>query len=102
MSGNANASHNIDDTMDISHMRLMRKDDLVVLSPNNKIASFPENFQRNLQKVHLPGGIPQRKMHSVAVDNTGQWMLFNQISELFKSSFVQLIIMEFATRKSKL
>ncbi|KHN70778.1 E3 ubiquitin-protein ligase UBR5 [Toxocara canis] len=57
--------------LDLAKIRLMRKDDLVVISPTSKTPRSPENFQNQLQKVPLPAWLSVRKLHSVTVDNTG-------------------------------
>lgn len=49
----------------------MRKDDLVVVTPNSRIPRCPENFQKHIQKIQLPSGISMKKMHSLTIDNTG-------------------------------
>lgn len=57
--------------VDLGKIRLMRKDDLVVISSNDKTPRCPENFQKQLQKIPLPGGISAKKMHSLTIDNIG-------------------------------
>lgn len=59
------------DAYDLGKLRLMRKDDLVVVTPNSRIPRCPENFQKHMQKIQLPSGISMKKMHSFTIDNTG-------------------------------
>lgn len=59
------------DACDLGKIRLMRRDDLVVVTPNSRIPHCPENFQKHMQKVQLPSGISMKKMHSLTIDNTG-------------------------------
>ncbi|CAG9532205.1 unnamed protein product [Cercopithifilaria johnstoni] len=74
-------SHN-QDACDLGKIRLMRKDDLVVVTPNSKIPRCPENFQKHMQKVQLPGGISMKKMHSLTIDNTGLRLLVEKRGRL--------------------
>lgn len=53
----------------LSKMRIIRKDDLVLVSPNNKIPRSPENFERSLKEIHMPQGV--RRIIAMAIDNTG-------------------------------
>ncbi|VDK28891.1 unnamed protein product [Gongylonema pulchrum] len=68
--------------VELEKIRLMRKDDLVVVSPNNRTPRCPENFQKQLQKIQLPSGIPAKKVHSLAVDNTGLRLLVEKRGRL--------------------
>ena len=56
------------DSSNISSLgiRLMRKDDLVVVSASNKAARSPDNFQRQFHSVHLSSNI--HRILSLAVD----------------------------------
>ncbi|KAL3990385.1 HECT-domain (ubiquitin-transferase) family protein [Acanthocheilonema viteae] len=70
------------DACDLGKIRLMRKDDLVVVTPNSRIPRCPENFQKHIQKIQLPGGISMKKIHSLAVDNTGLRLLIEKRGRL--------------------
>ncbi|KAI1718350.1 HECT-domain (ubiquitin-transferase) domain-containing protein [Ditylenchus destructor] len=50
-------------------LRLMRKDDLVVVPSSGRAPRSPDNFQRQLQLVHLPSNI--KRIISMAIDNNG-------------------------------
>jgi E3 ubiquitin-protein ligase EDD1 len=58
-----------DGSEDIKKLRLIRKDELVVVQGGNKQLSAPVTFERNPQRVFLPHGI--RKVVSLVVDNSG-------------------------------
>uniref|UniRef100_A0A8R1XPM3 UBR-type domain-containing protein n=1 Tax=Onchocerca volvulus TaxID=6282 RepID=A0A8R1XPM3_ONCVO len=70
------------DAFDLGKIRLMRKDDLIVVMPNSRIPRCPENFQKHLQKIQLPSGISMKKMHSLAIDNTGLRLLIEKRGRL--------------------
>ncbi|KAK6113483.1 E3 ubiquitin ligase EDD family protein [Brugia pahangi] len=70
------------DACDLGKIRLMRKDDLVVVTPNSKIPCCPENFQKHMQKIQLPGGISMKKVHSLTIDNTGLRLLIERRGRL--------------------
>nr|AZA04905.1 E3 ubiquitin-protein ligase [Anisakis simplex] len=61
--------------VELAKIRLMRKDDLVIVSPSNRTSRSPDNFQMHLTKIQLPNWLSARKLHSVTVDNTGVRML---------------------------
>ena len=56
---------------DLSKMgiRLMRKDDLVLVSSSSRGSRSPENFQMQFKQIRLPSSVKQ--VFSVAVDLTG-------------------------------
>ncbi|VDN04928.1 unnamed protein product [Thelazia callipaeda] len=62
-------------SIDFGKIRLMRKDDLVVVTPNNKTPGCPENFQKSLQRIKLPSSISMKKTFSLAVDDSGLQLL---------------------------
>ncbi|MCP9265011.1 E3 ubiquitin-protein ligase UBR5 [Dirofilaria immitis] len=71
------ASSQNQDAFDLGKIRLMRKDDLVVVTPNSKIPRCPENFQKHLQKIQLPGGLrllveKRGRLHLVRVSVFGK------------------------------
>uniref|UniRef100_A0A915CIQ6 E3 ubiquitin-protein ligase UBR5 n=3 Tax=Parascaris univalens TaxID=6257 RepID=A0A915CIQ6_PARUN len=67
---------------ELAKLRLMRKDDLIVVSPTNKTPRSPQNFQKQLQKITLPGSLSLRKLHAVTVDNTGLRVLVEKRGRL--------------------
>ena len=64
---------NGDGNLDVSKLRLMRKDDLVVVHGGSKQPCSPITFERIPQRVSFPHGI--RKVISLVVDNSGFRML---------------------------
>jgi hypothetical protein len=53
-------------------IRLMRKDDLVLVSSFSRGARSPENFQTQLKQLRLPSSVG--KIISLAVDSTGFYL----------------------------
>lgn len=50
-------------------LRLMRKDDLVVIPQNSRTPRAPENFQGQYQSVRIPTNV--QRIISMAIDSTG-------------------------------
>jgi len=54
---------------DLSKVRLLRKDDLIVINPAHCASRSPENFQRQFLPVHLPSSA--RRVIAMACDTNG-------------------------------
>ncbi|TKR96946.1 hypothetical protein L596_010889 [Steinernema carpocapsae] len=67
-------SSNKESDDDVSKLRLLRKDELVLVSPN-KTPRSPESFQRSFAKIPTPEAMTGSRVSSIVVDDTGVRLL---------------------------